>query len=138
MKSLAIDYGSKRFGFAVGHSSIGLASPLQTHKRSSLQEDLQLILLLIREHEVDELVIGRPLNMDGSESVLSKEVNRFAAFLRKRIPLPILFVDERLSSREAEARLRELPSTFARKKSALDAMSAVIILERHFQRETHG
>ena len=136
MKTLAIDYGGRRLGFAVGHRLIGLASPLQTRTRTSLREDLRLIQELIREHEAGEVVIGRPLNMDGSESTLSKEVERFAAFLKKRIGLPVLFVDERLSSQEAENRLHELPSPFIRKKNALDAMSAVIILERHFQTET--
>jgi len=135
MKCLAIDFGSKRFGFAVGHRQIGLASPLVTQKRSSLSEDLRLIQQLINEHEVEELIIGRPLNMDGSESTLSKQIEQFAAFLKKRLRLPICFVDERLSSHEAEGRLNELPKSSTRKKTALDAMSAVIILERYFQEE---
>ncbi len=136
MKVMAIDFGSKRFGFAVGHRLMGLASPIMTMKRSSPNEDLRLIQQLITEHEVGELVIGRPLNMDGSESALSRQVEQFASYLRKKIQLPIHLMDERLSSHEAGARLNELPNSFIRKKNALDAMSAVIILERFFKAES--
>jgi putative Holliday junction resolvase len=135
MKSLAIDFGSKRLGFAVGHRETGLVTPLSTLKRISLQADLQTILHLIEEHEAQELIIGHPSHMDGSESALSKQVDQFVSFLKRRIPVPIRLMDERLSSHEAEGRLYELPSPFIRHKSALDAMSAVVILERYFALE---
>lgn len=138
MKSLAIDFGNKRLGFAIGHRETGLASPLLTRSRTSLEDDLLLIRQLIQEHEVGELVIGRPLHMDGTPSALARQVEQFAAFLQKRIALPIHFVDERLSSREAENRLNELPGTFIRKKNALDAVAAVIILERFFRPESRS
>lgn len=136
MKALAIDFGSKRLGFAVGHRETGLVTPLFTMKRVTLQQDLETIRQLVDEHEAQELVIGRPDNMDGSTSPLSRQVDEFVSFLKKRVLLPIHLIDERLSSHEAEGRLYQLPSPFIRHKSALDAMSATIILERFFAKES--
>lgn len=136
MKTLAIDFGKKRLGFAVGHRQTGLVSPVMTWKRLSPTLDLEQIKQLIGEHEVDDIVIGCPLHMDGTDSPLSRQATQFASFLAKRISLPVHMIDERLSSSEAEARLYELPGPFMRNKNALDAMSAVIILERHFKTES--
>ena len=102
MKILAIDFGKKRLGFALGDTSINTALPLKQIDRKNSAQDIQYIKDLIAEYDVEKVVTGYPLHMDGSKSKLSVAVENFSRSLRKKANIPVDFNDERLTSFEAE------------------------------------
>jgi putative holliday junction resolvase len=100
---LAIDYGRVRHGLAVS-DALGMAShPLPALQRTSPAADLAALQVLIRERDIQRVVVGLPLNMDGSEGPMALEVRRFAQALGAALGLSVELEDERLSTDEAEA-----------------------------------
>jgi len=124
----ALDYGRKRIGFAVADAAGIAAHPVAVIERRSLERDLEAIRDRLKEFEVTEVVVGMPLNMDGSAGRQAHLVETFAAQLGAATGLPIHLYDERLTSFEAEDRMR---ATVRRKnrKQKLDAVAACVILE---------
>lgn len=113
MNILAIDYGHKRIGLAYGDSEIGVAVPIKAAGENSAEERLARIKSEIETRKIDKLVLGYPLNMDGTKSKKAGEVDEFAAVLERVFALPIARVDERLSSYQAESDM----AAFAPKKT---------------------
>jgi putative Holliday junction resolvase len=132
MKVLAVDYGSRRIGLAVGNSLTRVATPLGQVAAANRRVVLDEIVKRAGEFEVERIVVGYPLNMDGSRGPACAAVDRFVAFLRRRLSLPIVLVDEKLSSFAAEELAKEIESDFRRRKSFLDSMAAQVILENYF------
>ncbi len=127
MRYLAIDYGLKRTGLAVCDADETLASPLVVLTgQGGLIEKIRQV---VTDQAVDAIVLGLPLNMDGTEGNQAKRVRDFAAELTKQIELPLFFQDERLSSFDAEKRLAALGITRKKKKKHLDAIAAAAILQ---------
>jgi putative Holliday junction resolvase len=127
-RCLALDIGERRTGVAVGER---LARPLLTLKRRSKAEDWQAIARLVREQQVDTLVVGKPLNMDGSEGFAAQRVVRYAqrlvaALSEMGLDLRLVFWDERLSTVEAQERLHTGGS---RGRIGIDAAAAAVILQ---------
>lgn len=127
-RCLALDVGEKRTGVAVGER---LARPLLTMRRRSKAEDWQAIARLVREHRVDTLVVGKPLNMDGSEGFAAQRVVRYAqrlaaALAEMGLEVQLVFWDERLSTVEAE---RMLCSGGGKGNTGIDAAAAAVILQ---------
>jgi len=122
---LGFDYGLQRIGVAVGQELTGTASALTTVRANDGKPDWQAISKLFEQWQPDEVVIGLPLNMDGSESELSRRAQRFGNQLHGRYNLPAHLVDERLTSLQAEEELRGR----AHKKADIDKVAAKIILE---------
>jgi putative Holliday junction resolvase len=135
MKVLAIDYGSRRVGLAVGNSLTRVATPLGQVAAANRRVVLDEIVKRVGEFEVERLVVGYPLNMDGSRGAACAAVDRFVGFLRKRLDLPIDLVDEKLSSFAAEELAKEIEPDFHKRKSFLDSMAAQVILESFFEKE---
>lgn len=134
MRYLGIDFGTKRIGLAVGEDNGFGAFPLTTiHRSRSLAHDLGEIVRLIEKEKVEQIVVGLPLHADGSESKSSGLVREFVRALGKRTTLPILLVDEFLSSAEAEEGLIAMDVSRKKRKEVLDQMAAVQILESHFR-----
>ncbi len=102
---LGFDYGERRIGVAVGQSLTATASPLATVAVREGKPDWERIGTLIAEWQPDELVVGLPLNMDGSEQPMTVAARRFARRLGGRHQLTVHLADERLSTREANARI---------------------------------
>ncbi len=124
---LGFDYGLKRIGVAVGQELTGTASALLTVPANDGKPDWDAISKLIGQWQPDEVVVGLPLNMDGSFHELSYRAQRFGNQLRGRYNLPAHFMDERLSSLDAE---RELKGQSHKVKAAdIDKVAAKIILE---------
>ncbi len=98
---LGFDFGHKRIGTASGNRATGTTLPLETVTTTRQGPDWPRLVGLVREWRADELVVGLPLHMDGSESTLSREARRFGDELASRTGLPVALVDERLSSSEA-------------------------------------
>jgi putative holliday junction resolvase len=120
---LALDYGQKRIGLAISDEARLTAQPLDAFPRTNRRDDITRLRALIREHGVREIVIGLPLHLDGRASDMSTEVRRFAERLHKHVSLPIHFVDERLTSWDAE---NERLATGSNKDR--DSIAAAIIL----------
>ncbi|MEZ5071763.1 MAG: Holliday junction resolvase RuvX [Bacteroidales bacterium] len=128
---LAIDYGTKRTGIAVTDPHQRIASPLETVPTHDLM--LYLDDYVAREN-VEALVVGRPLRLDGSDSQSMRPLTFFVNALRKRLPhLRVEWVDERFTSRMAQAALVEggMKKSKRREKGALDKVSAALILQSY-------
>ncbi len=124
---LGFDYGLKRIGVAVGQELTGTASALLTVRANDGKPDWNAISKLIEQWQPDEVVVGLPLNMDGSFHELSYRAQRFGNQLHGRYNLPAHFMDERLSSLDAE---RELQGKSRKVQAAdIDKVAAKIILE---------
>ncbi len=139
---VAIDYGTKRIGLAGGNDKLKIAFPLEViPSEGNPQEDAKNILKCAKKQfdKIDLIVIGLPLNMDGTESAQSKLSKLLAENISKLTNIPIVFQDERLSSYEAEKRLMEkagsLKKYLTQKHNQIDAISAAIILEDYFKNQ---
>ena len=102
---LAFDYGEKHIGVAVGQTLTGTANPLETVRVTGKGPDWDAVARLVQAWRPDTLVVGLPLNMDGTEQDLTRRARRFANRLRGRFGLRVELVDERLTTREARERL---------------------------------
>ena len=134
MRYLCIDPGDKRTGFAVGDDITRIASPLEIVTTSSDEARLAQILRVVEENEPGELVIGLPLNMDGSEGPQAKKTRTLAQQIEQRTGLRVHLFDERLTSYAAEFQLSELDLTRGEKKQRRDALAAAVILRDFLER----
>lgn len=127
MRYLAIDYGMKRTGLAICDASETISSPLAVlHGHKDLIPQIERI---VASEGVGGVVLGLPLNMDGTEGPQARQVLAFAKELGKRIPVPIHLQDERLSSFEAEQKLQDIGLSRGKRRERLDALAAAEILQ---------
>ncbi|HSN16917.1 MAG TPA: Holliday junction resolvase RuvX [Gammaproteobacteria bacterium] len=131
---LGFDFGLKRIGVAVGQTVTRSASPLGTTAVRGGEPDWEAIGRLISEWRPAALVVGLPYNMDLSEQEMTGHARRFAEGLAERFPVPVHTIDERLSSKEAEAQLKERRQQGRRRISRedIDGAAACVILESWF------
>jgi putative holliday junction resolvase len=122
---LALDVGERRVGVARAQTSAGIASPLTTLERSD--NFLRELQTLIDENQAATLVIGLPRGLDGQETAQTGLVRQFVAEIRTRLDIPIVWQDEALTSRKAEAELTARGKPYA--KAEVDALAATYILE---------
>jgi len=126
---LAFDYGEKYIGVAVGSRHSRLAEPLTTLRGSAKNPDWVRVSQLIEEWRPDALVVGLPLNMDGSDNPMTRAARAFGQRLKDRYNLPVHMVDERLSTLVARDILNEAGVPMRRHKSRLDKVAAQTILQ---------
>lgn len=127
---LGIDYGAKRMGLAVSDLGRSIATSYKILYRSEWQKDVTELKKVIAEKEIGGLVYGLPLQMNGEEGEIAKEVRTFAEKLAKEIDLPYIFWDERLSSSAVEKFLiKEVDMSRGKRKKILDASAAAYILQ---------
>ena len=127
---IGFDYGAKRLGVAVSDLLLTVATSYKIIQRESFAKDLAEIKKIIAEKEVGGIVFGLPLQMNGEEGEIAKEVRHFAEKLSKEITLPIFFWDERLSSSAMENFLiKEVDMSRGKRKKVLDASAAAYILQ---------
>ncbi len=130
ISALGLDVGKKRIGVA-GCDGLGLiATGLTTIYRTSFQQTIQELQILIEEREVQVLVIGLPYSMNGSLGFQAQQVQKFALQIHQVLNLPVEYVDERLTSVEAEEQLKAKKRYSSRDKGAIDRQAAVIILQQ--------
>lgn len=127
---LALDVGKARIGVAVSDAERRQAFPLTVIARVKFTLDAKAILKLAAEREVGGLIVGLPLNMDGSMGPQAQSVESFARHLKPLTELPIGFVDERLSTVAADDRLIAAGARAVDRRRAIDAHAAAEILER--------
>lgn len=126
---LAFDYGEKYIGVAAGSSHSRLAEPVTTLRGSAKNPDWVRISRLIGEWRPHALVVGQPLNMDGSDNPMTRAARAFGQRLKERYNLPVHMVDERLSTLVARDILNEAGVPMRRHKSRLDQVAAQTILQ---------
>ena len=126
---MGLDVGQKTIGLALADPGHRIASPLQTIRRTKFKLDAAALARLIADHGVGGLVIGLPINMDGSEGPRCQSVRQFQRNLAARIDLPMAFWDERLSTAAVIRTLLEADTSRARRKQVVDKMAAAYILQ---------
>ncbi len=131
---MALDVGDKRVGVAVCDELQTLASPLVVLERRSRAEDLARLGRLAAEQRVVGLVVGHPLNVDGSAGLQAQQAARYADRVATTLALPLLLWDEYGSSQEAAVRLAHAPRR--RRQASLDAEAAAVILQDYLDTRT--
>jgi putative Holliday junction resolvase len=126
---MALDYGDVRIGIAMSDITRFLASGYENYTRKSLDEDCKHIADIINQNNVKIIVIGLPLNMDGSKGERVEKTYEFAEYLKKFTTANIEFLDERLTSVSAEKILISADVSRKKRKEVLDKLSATIILQ---------
>jgi len=129
MRVLALDVGDRRTGVALSDETATLASPLTTLARIGPRKDLAAIRELVIRHQVSLIVVGLPLRLDGTVGPQAEKVQAFARSLEQSVRVPIVLRDERLTSVDAEERLRATGRTRRGRKAALDQAAAALILQ---------
>ena len=126
---LGLDLGEKTIGLALSDMTLLIATPFSTLKRSKFTRDAESLATVIGEHEIAGLIIGLPINMDGSEGPKCQSVRQFAANLQCHMDMEIAFWDERLSTVAVTRTMIEADISRAKQKQAVDKMAAAYILQ---------
>jgi putative Holliday junction resolvase len=125
---MAFDFGLRQIGVAVGNSLLATTQPLAVMRAKEGVPDWQAVAQLIDEWRPDLLVVGDPINMDGSDSELSTRARKFARRLHGRLGLPVAMADERLSSFEAKQLSREQGHRGDYRRHPIDSQAAELVL----------
>ena len=131
----AIDYGLKRIGIAISDERKIMALPLTT-----VQGGLTAVVaaLLPRKKEIESIVIGLPLLMNGARSDMSSSVEKFAHLLEAALEIPVILLDERLSSKHADASLRELSLNRKERTEKMDQVAAAHLLQSYLEQNRNN
>ena len=135
--ALGFDFGLKRIGVASGEHMLGIAHPLTTLNAESNDDRFNQIAELIEEWKPSTLVVGLPLSLEGEEHEVTLLSKKFARRLDGRFNLPVVMIDERLSSAEASQSLNEVGIKGRQQKPILDQIAAQVILQSYFDTITH-
>lgn len=131
---LGFDFGTKKIGVAVGQTVTKTANPLGLLRANQGEPRWESVQKLIEEWQPVALVVGIPLNMDGTRQRVTVQAEKFAEALKERFHLPVFGVDERLTTVEARDRVFQEQGYKGLQKTAMDAVAAKIILEAWLQR----
>lgn len=132
---MGVDYGDKRIGIALTDLMQIIASPLEVYQTKTLKDDIDYICKIIKDNDVEKVVFGLPLNMDGSEGDRAKITKKFASLVAQQTNAEIVFQDERLSSIEADEILIKCNVKREKRKKLIDKLSACIILESYLNKK---
>lgn len=140
MRILGIDYGTRRLGLSLSDEDEILASPLPVRVRTTLTNDLGFLADLVRREMVSTIVLGLPLNMNGSCGEMARAVQDFADELRRVCNVPVVLFDERLTTSEAERVLVQADISRKKRRNLRDGLAAVLILQGYLdsqRQQTH-
>jgi putative Holliday junction resolvase len=126
---LGVDLGEKTIGLALSDVGRSIATPLETIRRTKFTPDAERIRLLASRFEVGGIVVGLPLNMDGSEGPRAQATRAFVRNLKRLLGLPVVFWDERLSTAAVTRTLLDADASRARRGEVVDKMAAAYILQ---------
>jgi putative holliday junction resolvase len=126
---LGLDLGTKTIGLAISDRDQSIATPLYTIQRTKFTADCVELAKVIEKHDIVGLVIGMPLNMDGSEGPRAQSTRAFVRNLTAKMDLPMVLWDERLSTAAVTRTLLEADASRARRKEVVDKMAAAYILQ---------
>jgi putative Holliday junction resolvase len=131
---LALDVGDRRIGVAASDPGLSFAFPVETIVRSALRADIERIVKLAGEREVRTIVVGDPVNMNGSRGPQAKIVDAFCAALGAAFDGAIERIDERLTTAQATRSLLEADVSRKKRKGVVDQLAATLILESYLAR----
>ena len=137
MRILALDHGSKRVGIAVSDELKMIAQPLEFAPAEPFLDFLSRLKEIIREKEVELILIGMPRNMDGSYGPAALKVQEFVAVLKEKVAVPIQTWDERLTSAQAQRFLIQGGVRRAQRKEKVDKTAAAILLQSYLDSLAH-
>lgn len=136
---MALDVGEKTIGVAFSDAAETIAFPGTTIVRQEgKKRDMAALRQLVAEHEIDEIVVGLPLMMDGSRGIQAEKVEAFIATLRGSVRIPIRVQDERLSTSEAERVLIAADRRRDQRKQVVDSLAASLILQTYMARKRNA
>ena len=131
MRILGIDYGDARIGLALSDELKILASPLETYKSQSMRKDIDYVAEIAKKYNCEKIVLGLPLNMNGSEGPRADKTRAFGRNLEKVTQLPIIYKDERLTTVQVERAFDEGNLRQDKRKQIVDRNAAVLILQSY-------
>ena len=131
---LGLDVGTKTVGMALSDVSRSVATPFDTIRRTKFTADAKTIREVVEKNQIGALVIGLPLNLDGSEGPRAQSTRAFARNLAAHVMVPIVFWDERLSTAAVERQLIEADASRKRRAEVVDRMAAAYILQGALER----
>jgi putative holliday junction resolvase len=137
VRILALDVGSKRIGVAVSDELGWTAQGLETLICRGEESDLKRIHELATDYHVDEIVVGMPYNMNGTEGPQAQRARAFMARISSIVDVPVIEWDERLSTVAAERTLLEADMSRAKRRKVIDKLAAVIILQGYLDSRQH-
>ena len=129
VRLMGLDLGEKTIGMALSDTLLTVATPFQTRKRGKFSDDAAALTALMASHGVGGLVIGLPLNMDGTEGPSAQSARAFARNFSAKSPAPILLWDERLSTAAVTRTLIDADASRRRRAEVVDKMAAAYILQ---------
>ncbi len=130
---MALDVGSKTIGLAISDPLKVTVRPLGTLQRESRSRDCQRVLETAALHHVDKLIVGRPLHLDGRESDILSVIEGLVSEIARRSDISIAWMDERLSSKEAEGLMAEAGVAIRDRRKRRDEFAAAVILRRYLE-----
>jgi putative Holliday junction resolvase len=136
VRTLALDIGEKRIGVAISDPLGTIAQPLMTIENNA--ETLAKIAGIVQEREIGEIVVGLPVNMNGTAGPKAQEVREFARKVTEAIDIAVVFVDERLTTAEAEKLMISADVSRQKRRQSIDSVAAAIILEKRLREKTGG
>ena len=134
MRIMSLDVGSRTIGIACSDALLMTAQGIETIRRTSLEKDFNRLQELIAEYEVHELVVGMPKNMNGTKGERAEKTEEFVEKMKEVIDLPVSYWDERLSTVMAERQLIAADVSRKKRKSVIDKMAAVVIVQGYLDR----
>jgi putative holliday junction resolvase len=135
LRALGLDVGERRIGVAVSDPDGTVAVPVTVIERKSEAAALGEITALIRDHDIDRIIVGMPLSLDGSLGKQAQTVQAFAQSLKECTDVPVVDWDERLSTLHAERMMVEAGVKRGKRKRRLDSVAAAIILQGYLDRQ---
>jgi putative Holliday junction resolvase len=133
VRVLGIDYGDSHIGLAVSDKLLLTAQALGTYRSKSKEEDKKYFKELVSKYEIGEIVLGFPLRMDGSPGTRVEKTKEFAGWLKNILKIPIVFWDERLTTKQAHQILGRQKIKAKRKKTLEDQIAASVILSSYLE-----
>ncbi|MBV8977515.1 MAG: Holliday junction resolvase RuvX [Alphaproteobacteria bacterium] len=131
---LGLDLGEKTIGIALSDTRLTVATPMQTLRRGKFSADADKLATIVTEQAVGGIVIGLPVNMDGSDSAAAQSARAFGRNLASRLALPIVFWDERLSTVAVTRALIEADASRRKRSQVVDKVAAAYILQGALER----
>lgn len=135
MRVIGMDYGSKTLGISLSDESKILASPMETIKYSTYEELFSKIDIYFKKYKIDTIVLGNPINLDGTISKRSEETFKFKTDLEKKYNIPVILEDERLTTVIVNNMLIENSTRRGVRKKVVDKLAATIILQGYLDRK---
>ena len=133
MRIMGIDYGTRRIGVAISDPSCTMAHPLDTVQVKEDGSHMELIEKIVRDYEVEKIVVGLPINMDGSMGESARKVTDWAGTLERSAGVPVELWDERLTTSEAHEFLIRLEVKGKKRRHIIDKIAASIMLQDYLE-----